>query len=648
MTTSLSIQAQNFLETFGTGFNAGLPPGQTTYALLPSWNSCNPTPPQDGQYVLTSNTAFSPLGCPGVTLPVGHMLFNTWHQPLQDKTGDDMGRYLIVNGSFAPGTFYTRTVTGLIQGSNYEFSAWIANLLRGGACGLGEQPVSVTFRILDGTTQIAAINTDTVPGFNSLGVFVAPNAPQSAFQELWQEVVLNFTATSSTLTLQLLNAGPGGCGNDLAIDDIAFTTCDAAEIVNISGDLELCEVFSTTLTATGPEEGTWVSLTPGVTFSSTFNSTTQVNNLQADAPSFIVWNTEVCNIPYSDTVQVMVNVNPSVSIELSNQTPCLNEEVTITLTGTFNADDEVIWSFQNANLETFQGITPEGIFFTQPGSQIISVIVNSATCGSVQTEIEIQVQPSIEVNFTVSPLQGCSPLEVAFNDVSVNAFGNYSRSWVVGDDEVSTEEEFTLVFAEPGNYNVSLFLSNLEGCSLEESLSIEDAFTVFPKPNMELEILPDTLVALASANFSIMSFNELGGECTFLFNGITHNDCFFEQEITESGTFPLFYTITNEFGCTDSATILITITAEIFVPNIISPNNDGINDNWLLKGDLSKITRVFIYNRWGKTIFEQNSYNNTNAFRGESNGKALPEGTYFYVIEFEGSQPAKGNLTIVR
>lgn len=74
------------------------------------------------------------------------------------------------------------------------------------------------------------------------------------------------------------------------------------------------------------------------------------------------------------------------------------------------------------------------------------------------------------------------------------------------------------------------------------------------------------------------------------------------------------------------------------VYNGISPNNDGLNENFIIEGVELFKNNLQIFNRWGRIVYEAENYDNT--FNGVSNkkvvgnqGKKLPVGTYFYVLK---------------
>ena len=105
-----------------------------------------------------------------------------------------------------------------------------------------------------------------------------------------------------------------------------------------------------------------------------------------------------------------------------------------------------------------------------------------------------------------------------------------------------------------------------------------------------------------------------------------------------------FY-LTKLAGNTDNGSI-----PGVLIPNVFSPNGDGINDKMLIHGlDAYPDNEVVIYNRWSNEIYKVKNYNTGNAFAG--NGVA--DGTYFYILRIipsAGAAPlvAKGFVTIIR
>jgi gliding motility-associated-like protein len=92
------------------------------------------------------------------------------------------------------------------------------------------------------------------------------------------------------------------------------------------------------------------------------------------------------------------------------------------------------------------------------------------------------------------------------------------------------------------------------------------------------------------------------------------------------------------------------ICDKLLVYNGISPNGDGKNDTWTIVGiEQFPDNEVRVFNRWGNLVFEQKGYSNLNAWNGVWNGKDLPDGAYFYVIDLGGdADTLSGYLHIMR
>ena len=110
-----------------------------------------------------------------------------------------------------------------------------------------------------------------------------------------------------------------------------------------------------------------------------------------------------------------------------------------------------------------------------------------------------------------------------------------------------------------------------------------------------------------------------------------------------TGTDTFVYELCNPQGNCDSATVTIEVINTIIPYNGMSVDGDGKNDYFHIGGIESYPNNIVrIYNRWGVKVFETEGYDNvTRVFRGISNGRVtvnapekLPQGTYYYVIEY--------------
>ncbi|MDX9748715.1 MAG: gliding motility-associated C-terminal domain-containing protein [Paludibacter sp.] len=124
------------------------------------------------------------------------------------------------------------------------------------------------------------------------------------------------------------------------------------------------------------------------------------------------------------------------------------------------------------------------------------------------------------------------------------------------------------------------------------------------------------------------------------------------------GTFLLEVMELSNAGCYgELRSGLVTVTTpdvDFFIPEGFSPNGDGINDLFVIRGIHRYPANTFvIYNRWGNKVFEASPYQNTwdgrSMFGLRVGGDELPVGTYFYVLDLkDGSAIYKGTIYLNR
>jgi len=107
-------------------------------------------------------------------------------------------------------------------------------------------------------------------------------------------------------------------------------------------------------------------------------------------------------------------------------------------------------------------------------------------------------------------------------------------------------------------------------------------------------------------------------------------------------------TVTSDKGCKTSDDVFVKLLKTPVIPNIFSPNGDGINDKWVIQYlDSYPGCVVQIYNRYGQMVINQVNY--TKAWDGKINGKDAPVGTYYYIIDPKnGRKPMTGYVDIIR
>ena len=115
-------------------------------------------------------------------------------------------------------------------------------------------------------------------------------------------------------------------------------------------------------------------------------------------------------------------------------------------------------------------------------------------------------------------------------------------------------------------------------------------------------------------------------------------------------------TVQNEEGCEQIASrsiVVVNLACEapyVFIPSAFTPNGDGINDVFRVRGNTLDQVYLAVYNRWGERVFESNDLEKT--WDGTFKGEVLPPDVYGYYAEircFDGGVfIKKGNCTLIR
>ena len=113
----------------------------------------------------------------------------------------------------------------------------------------------------------------------------------------------------------------------------------------------------------------------------------------------------------------------------------------------------------------------------------------------------------------------------------------------------------------------------------------------------------------------------------------------------------MYLHITNAEGCRDSIEEKVYVIENLYVPNVFTPNGDGINDAFHVSAGNMKEYALYIYNRWGEKVFE--SYNPNIDWTGTSDaGVPYSAGTYYYILkatDYEGKlYNLHGYLELIR
>jgi gliding motility-associated-like protein len=114
----------------------------------------------------------------------------------------------------------------------------------------------------------------------------------------------------------------------------------------------------------------------------------------------------------------------------------------------------------------------------------------------------------------------------------------------------------------------------------------------------------------------------------------------------QPGSYNVMLVVMNLYGCYDTTYVTVNIVDEVKIPNVFTPNNDGINDFFEIENiQFFDGNFVVIMNRWGKKVFESQNYNNDTI---KWDGEGEPAGVYFYIVDIPDKEPQKGTVTLIK
>jgi gliding motility-associated-like protein len=285
------------------------------------------------------------------------------------------------------------------------------------------------------------------------------------------------------------------------------------------------------------------------------------------------------------------------------------------------------------------GSTSQNLSGLVAGSYIVTITDNNG-CTKSDTITIIEPAP-ISTSYSTSPT--CK--DSCFGQIQLSYTGGvspYQVIWETGDTNVNFIDSLC-----EGNYN--FLLTDANGCSVFDSVSIG----LLSQINAYFVFSPDSEFAPVQVSFTDSSTGTIIGWLWDFGNNTTSTSQNPNVTYNEDGTYTVTLIVKDSLGCADSYTVELTVLppTTIIIPNVFTPNNDGVNDIFTIKSSFIKKVNGLIYNRWGQLLYE---WHNANGYWDgrTSAGKEVPEGTYYYIIKYTTLKnedfEVKGSITLIR
>lgn len=331
------------------------------------------------------------------------------------------------------------------------------------------------------------------------------------------------------------------------------------------------------------------------------------------------------------------------SVSVNSETICQGSSTSITATLTTTGNYSYQWSVPSgfANPGNVSSFTTD-----VAGNYSVVVTDLDTNCSaSASGIITINTLPLVLVN-SETICEGSSTTIAA----TLNTTGNYSYQWSVPSGFANPGNVSSFTADVAGNY--SLVVTDLNtNCSSNIISGTLDFFSDFDftieqycdQGNFILEIVPVNSSFNISNSAIVWQLNNtitIGNDYKINLTSYLNS-----TQAVEGLPLDISVTITTNYGCskTDSLSIEQVYCG---IQKGISPNNDGKNDFFDLT--LLGIKKLEIFNRYGVKVFQKNEY--TNEWIGQSDkGEELPDGTYYYLIEFKNNSiPKSGWIYLIR
>jgi hypothetical protein len=283
---------------------------------------------------------------------------------------------------------------------------------------------------------------------------------------------------------------------------------------------------------------------------------------------------------------------------------------------------------------------------------ITSNIINNISAGTYTLTVTDSNGCSKTLSKTITDLTNVHAQVLGSNEICVGAFAtlhsdslpNATYQWYYNNEPLNGATTATFITPVGGTYYVVITTA----CGTYQSNNLE----IIVHSLNHVQVNNDLIICQGEST----QLHASGG-VNYQWSPVVNMDNanFSDPTVNPNVSTDYTVTITDQYGCTANATVKVSVMCDsINAPNGFSPNNDGINDYFNIKGiENFDGNVVFIYNRWGNLVFKQKNYDNK--WDGKCNvsgafmGQELPDGTYYYLIDLNNEdKPLNGYVVLKR
>jgi len=353
----------------------------------------------------------------------------------------------------------------------------------------------------------------------------------------------------------------------------------------------------------------------------------------------------------TDTVYITLSPDVDAVLSLGVDSVCTGQPVAVHLNGTVSTSAALNWQFNGATAVNGSGGGPWQLNYMDAGRYVVQVEVSQAGCDILLTDT-LLVKPVPAPVLSANPVIGCAPLNIEFTNLSLcNGCSVVSTQWNFGDGTVGTEFTTNKTYEKAGIYDVGLMICSSSGCCSDTTY--KDYIKVFPVPEAGFRVMPSAPVTLVE---KVLFRDDSRGATVWYWefgDGATSAESSPLHAFPDTGYYMVRQVVINDEGCADTLVRQVEVdpVSTVWFPNAFSPNNDGVNDHFVIHSDYARDVRWTIFDRWGEEVFI--AVGTDAVWNGEcKDGRLAAQGVYICRITCRDWQDKRmefnGRLTLLR
>lgn len=366
-----------------------------------------------------------------------------------------------------------------------------------------------------------------------------------------------------------------------------------------------------------------------------FNSFIIVNHTNPALTGKVSYKVNVndgCTV-FGDSIEVLQSLLDPLSLIITTNDTCHSGTALLnsSLSGGKSQSRIVDWFDENGFIATNSGSLS---YSSDKVTTIRAIAKDGCSLNTDTSYIRISPFPDADIIFPAETF--CEPASVPFTvrntgTTSFNyilTFGDGIQTGLKSLPDSLTEH----LYSKAGQYSASLVLTNSYNC---RSSMISAPISVFPRPQSFFSWSPN----IPTIDDSVVLLTNLSQNAvTYIWNfpgGASSNIVSPEFKFTDTGSYNIQLIAVSDKNCKDTTENIIRVNSnfKIFIPDVFTPDGDGVNDIWLPQGTAIGLIEFEVYNRWGQMIFKGNA---DKGWDGRDGSAKAMQGVYVYKLKVKG------------